>query len=95
MPTDAPAIDPRRKRLIFRSWHRGTKEMDLLMGSFADMHLPALTEAEVDAYEALLLEQDPDVYDWILGRAEVPPAHDTRVMALLRDHRYAGAPTRA
>lgn len=82
-------LDPRRKRLIFRSWHRGTKEMDLLMGSFAEKHLPRLGEADVDAYERLLLEQDPDVYDWILGRLPVPAEHDTPVMALLQQHRYA------
>lgn len=86
--SDAP-LDTRRKRLIFRSWHRGTKEMDLLMGSFAEKHLPAMTEAEVDAYERLLFEQDPDVYDWILGRLPVPVDHDTRVMELLKGHRYA------
>jgi len=93
--SDSTVLDPRRKRLIFRSWHRGTKEMDLLMGSFADKHLPTLSEAEVDAYERLLLEQDPDVYDWIVGRLPVPAEHDTKVMALLRKHRYAGSPTRA
>ncbi|MDJ0950561.1 MAG: succinate dehydrogenase assembly factor 2 [Alphaproteobacteria bacterium] len=64
--------DPRRKRLRFRSWHRGMKEMDLILGRFADATLAHLSELEVAAYEALLRENDPDLYDWITGRTPVP-----------------------
>src|SRR5689334_16095654 len=45
-------MDIRRKRLLFRSWHRGTKEADLLLGSFAERHLAAFTPEQVDRYEA-------------------------------------------
>jgi antitoxin CptB len=61
-----------RKRLKFRSWHRGTREMDLLMGRFADAMLDSCDETLLTAYEALLEENDPDIYDWVCGRA-VPP----------------------
>ena len=63
-----------RKRLIFRSWHRGTREMDLLMGSFADQNVLSFTETELMTYESLLETPDPDLYNWIAG-VEVPPAN--------------------
>ena len=73
----------RRKRLRFRSWHRGTKEMDLLMGSFADAHLSAFDVGQLDRYEALLDVPEPVVYDWILGRSDPPADHDHDVTRLL------------
>lgn len=62
-----------RKRLKFRSWHRGTREMDLLMGRFADACLDGCDERLLAAYAALLEENDPDIYDWVCGRG-TPPA---------------------
>ena len=81
--SETETIETRRKRLRFRSWHRGTKEMDLLMGSFADTHLPAFGSDELDLYEALLDVPEPVVYDWILGRAAPPADHDHGVTKLL------------
>lgn len=89
--TDAAAGEPlevRRKRLRFRSWHRGTREMDLLVGSFADRHLQGFDTAQLDRYEALLLEPDPDLYNWMIGAAEPPPELDHDVMKLIRDFKY-------
>ena len=63
----------RLKRMAMRSWRRGTKEMDLVLGPFADAHLAALTEAELDLYDALLAENDQDLKAWILGQALPPP----------------------
>ena len=61
-----------RKRLKFRSWHRGTREMDLLLGRFADRHLDAFDGGALRAYAALLERPDPDIYDWVCGREECP-----------------------
>ena len=61
--------DVRRKRLRFRSWHRGTKEIDLLLGTFADRHLADFSDEQLAAYEALMLESDPDLFEWITGRS--------------------------
>lgn len=80
----------RRQRLRFRSWHRGTREMDLLMGSFADAHIGAMTSAQLDEYEAIMGMQDPDLYNWMTGVAPVPPEQDGLVMRMLLDHRFAG-----
>lgn len=70
-------LDPRRRRLLFRVWRRGTREMDILFGRFADAHLAALDEAEVAAAEALLDLPDRDLYAWLTGAEPLPPAHDT------------------
>lgn len=67
-------IENKRKRLIYRSWHRGTREMDLIMGSFADRNVPGFQEAELGQYEAILELSDPDLYNWISG-VEAAPAN--------------------
>jgi antitoxin CptB len=80
--------DPRRKRLLFRSWHRGTREADLILGSFAEEHLAGFGTAQLDRYEALLDWPDPDLLDWISGRAAPPPECDHDVTRLLLAFRY-------
>lgn len=65
----------RLKRLKIRSWRRGTKEMDLLLGPYADEVLPTLDGAALDAYEALLDENDQDLYAWISGAAPMVADH--------------------
>ena len=80
--TDALAIQ--RRRLRFRSWHRGTREADLILGRFADAHLVNFTAEQLDRYGALLEKSDPDIYDWLTGRVPVPPADDTDVLGLLQ-----------
>ena len=79
----------RRKRLLFRSWHRGTREADLILGSFAEAHLGGFDSARLDAYEALLDCPDADLFDWIIGRAVPPPAFDHDVTRLLRAFHYS------
>jgi antitoxin CptB len=86
-----PALSPLealRRKLGFRAWHRGTREADLLMGSFADRHLPEFGAEELGQFERLLTENDPDVYDWMTGRRPVPPEHVNRVTDLLRQFRF-------
>ena len=61
-----------RKRLKFRSWHRGTREVDLLLGRFADQQIDAFDAEAVRVYAALLEESDPDIYNWVTGREECP-----------------------
>jgi antitoxin CptB len=75
--------DIRRKRLSFRSWHRGTRESDLILGRFADQHLAGFDEDQLDQYEALLDCPDADIFDWVSGRAAPPPQHDHDVTRLL------------
>ena len=72
-----------RKRLRFRSWHRGTREIDLLLGRFADAHIGDFTEIQLKAYDRLLENSDPDIYNWISGAEPVPPAVESDVLRLL------------
>jgi antitoxin CptB len=87
------ALEIRRKRLLFRSHHRGTKETDLLLGSFAERHLGAMTAAQLDRYEALLGLDDGDLYAWIAGRASPPPEYDSDVLRQVIAFRYRPGPT--
>lgn len=77
-------VEVRRKRLRFRSWRRGTREMDLLLGAFADRHLEGFTTVQLARYDALLELSDPDIFAWITGKEAVPAIHDTDVMRLLK-----------
>ena len=75
--------DIHRKRLLFRSWHRGTRESDLILGRFAVAHLAGFDAGQLDRYEALLECSDVDLFDWITGRATPPPEHNHDVTRLL------------
>ena len=75
----------RRKRLIFRSVRRGTRESDLIIGGFANAWLARLDEDQLDRFEALLEQNDPELLSWILGLTRPPPAHDHDVMALIQN----------
>ena len=68
-------LDPRRKRLLFRCWHRGTREMDMILGGFADRHIESLTDAEMDDLERLMELPDPDLYAAISGDAQLPDGY--------------------
>lgn len=65
-------LDPRRRRLLFRAWHRGIREMDLILGQFADNELAGMGDADLDEFEAILGEDDNDLFKWICGNAEMP-----------------------
>lgn len=62
----------RLKRMAMRSWRRGTKEMDLVLGPYADAHLAGLSEEDLDLYDRLLAENDQDLITWIMGTAPAP-----------------------
>ena len=82
MPTP-PDLDARRKKAYFNSWHRGTREMDLLIGGFAEAYLASLTDEQFGRYETLLQCPDTDLYAWITGREQPPPELDTDILRLL------------
>lgn len=78
-------LDPRRRRILYRAWHRGIREMDLVMGRFADAEIGELSDPELDQFEALIEVPDRDLFKWLTGEAETPENYDTplwrRVMA--------------
>lgn len=76
-------MDARRKKLIFQSQHCGIKENDILLGQFALDHIEELTDRQLDLFEALLLENDHDIYGWITGQEKLAAHVDHDVMAAL------------
>ncbi|WAC26298.1 succinate dehydrogenase assembly factor 2 [Ancylobacter sp. SL191] len=82
-------LDARRRRILYRSWHRGTREMDLLMGRFADAMIGVMSEEEVAAFEELIEVEDPDLFGWI--NSGVPdPAYDTPIFHRFRQFHLSG-----
>ena len=72
-------LDPRRRRLLFRSWHRGIREMDMVYGRFADAQIATLNDTELDDLEKLLELRDQQVFDWVFGAQPLDPIYDTPV----------------
>jgi antitoxin CptB len=81
-------MDDRRKKLKFRAWRRGFREIDLILGGFADRRLGELDETGLRAFEALLKAPDQEVYAWITKAAPAPPEHDTPTLALIQAFRF-------
>lgn len=79
--------ETRLRRLSMRSWRRGMKEMDLILGPYADAALAKLDAPALDAYEALLEENDQDLYAWVSGAAPTPPSREGSIAAIARFHR--------
>ena len=79
--------DPRLKKLKYRAWHRGFVEADLILGPFADRNLTSLSGAELDAFETLLDQPDPDLFAWIVGTADAPVEFRGPVLEKLRAFR--------
>jgi antitoxin CptB len=61
-------LDPRRRRALFRAWRRGMREMDLILGGFADAHISELGDHDLADFEALMDVADDELFAWIAGR---------------------------
>ena len=82
-------LDVRRRKLLFRSWHRGMREMDLIMGRFADTTLADLAETELADFERLIDLPDRDILAWVTGEEAVPAEQDTPLFRRLRDFHFS------
>ncbi len=82
-------LDVRRRKILFRAWHRGTREMDLLMGRFADAALAGMTDAELDEFERLIEVPDPELFAWIMGEADAPFDYATPMFRKLKAFNHA------
>ena len=78
-------LSERRRKLLFRSWHRGIREMDLIMGGFADASIAAMTDGELDELERLLDVPDQEIYSWITGEGAVPAQFDSALFKRMRE----------
>lgn len=73
-------LSMRRRRLRYRAWHRGTRELDLMLGPFVDAYADEMGGAELDRLERLLVEAETDLQNWFLGQAEPPPSADRELI---------------
>ena len=83
-------LDERRKRLLFRSWHRGIREMDLVLGRFADAQIAKLSDTDLDEYEAWLEVPDQQIFTWVNGTQTAPAEIDTPLFRRLCDFHHKG-----
>jgi antitoxin CptB len=83
-------LDERRRRLLFRAWHRGMREVDLITGRFADAHIAAMSEPEVEEFEKLMEVPEPELLAWLMGAEPTPAQFDTAMFRKMRGLR--GAP---
>ena len=81
-------LDARRRRLLFRSWHRGIREVDLVLGRFADRVMGDLSEAELNDYEKLLDVPTPDLLAWVMNERPVPPEDETPLLRRMLDEHW-------
>lgn len=79
--------DQRLKRLYYQSGHRGTKELDIILGNFAEKFLHTLEPSEMNDYEALLEVEETDLYNWLTGIEPAPEAFNASVFKKIAMHR--------
>jgi len=85
MTTDnGGSLEARRRKLLFRCRHRGSKELDLVFGAFASAHLYALGEGALDELDRLLNAPDDDLYAWLRGHCPVPDIYASPVFEMLK-----------
>ena len=82
------SLGARRRKLKFRAWRRGFREMDLLMGSFADAHIEGMSEDELSEFERLLATPDWEVYAWMVGQKRVPANFQSPLLTRMMEFRY-------
>ena len=87
-------LDARRRKLLFRAWHRGMRELDLIMGRFADSTIEQLTADELAEFEDLMEVPDRELLAWVTGEADVQSNSDTALFRRLRDFNRRGEGTR-
>ncbi len=80
--------ETRLKRLRFRSWHRGTREADMLIGGFFDARSSGWSDAEIALVEELLEEQDVDIMAWAIGTAVPPERYAGSIVEALKALNY-------
>jgi len=74
-----------RKRLSIRSWRRGTKELDLILGQFSDKNLNELKMSELNLYEQFLSNDDYLIYNWLFGKEDSPKIFKSLIKRIQKD----------
>jgi antitoxin CptB len=87
-------LDERRRKLLFRAWRRGVREMDLIIGRFADAYIDKFDQADLDDFERLIEAPNAELYAWVIGTEAVPANYDTAVLAELKEFHLQGSQMR-
>ena len=85
-------LDDRRKRILFRCWHRGTREMDMILGGFADTHIADLSDADLTDLESLMELQDVDLYAAFSGAGSLESPYKDGIFIRIKQFLDAGLP---
>lgn len=80
-------LDPRRRRILYRAWHRGIREMDLVFGQFAEAEIADLSDDALDELETIMAEEDTDLVKWITGENPTPEQYRTPMFARIASYR--------
>jgi antitoxin CptB len=88
-------MDDRHKQLLFRAWRRGFRELDLILGAFAEQRVAEMTDEDLRHFERLLEAPDQEVYAWVTGQATAPEAHRTPLLEQIRTFRPGVGPNHA
>lgn len=84
MPAPDETRENRIKRLKMRSWRRGTKEMDMILGPFSDTEIDSMSDTELDLYDALLWENDQELYTWVNGSVDAPEKYNQMISVIYK-----------
>lgn len=88
-------LDARRRRARYRAWHRGTRELDLILGAYADAHLPDITPADLGAFEQLLESEEVPLQRMLVGQDDIPDGPLAGLISHIRDFQLRRSRERA
>jgi antitoxin CptB len=74
-------LDDRRKRALLRTWRRGTRELDIIFGLYANAEIETMSDDDLVELERLLDCEDPNLQKWFMGQEPVLPEFDTVLFA--------------
>ena len=78
-------LDEARRRARYRAWHRGTKELDLIMGRFCDEHVMGFDERDLACFEQVMENAETLLQAWLMGQVEIPEGEQGRMLCMIRD----------
>jgi antitoxin CptB len=74
------SLDPFRKKLLWRATHRGIKEMDIVVGGFAETHLASMNQSEIKTFQDILEIADQDLLGWMTRQSDIPADQDSQLL---------------
>lgn len=85
-------LDPLRKKLLFRAWHRGIREMDLILGRYSDTHIVGMSAEELEEFALLLEVFDRDLIQWFTSEVETPIVWNTALFQKIKQYHQSMDP---